>query len=254
MELRDKVAIVTGGTSGIGKAIAQRFVREGARVAVLGRSDDDGAQVQTELCALAAQHGAGDCFYVHADVAEEADVKAAIDAIRARWKHVDIVVNNAAMMKSTSLVDMAAEDWDKTMAVNLRGPFLLAKHAIPLLPKGGVILNISSVHATATDARSAAYSASKGGLEALTRAMSIECYDRQVRVNALRLGAVDTPMLWQNPEIKSGQEKIEPREVAKPGQVAEVALFMASPRSSFMTGAVIDVDGGRLALLASHSS
>ena len=254
MELRDKVVVVTGGTSGIGKAIAQRFVRAGASVAVLGRSDDDGGKVEAELCAVAQGAAAGDCLYVRADVAEEADVRAALDAINARWGHVDVVVNNAAVMKSTALVDMTAQDWDKTMAVNLRGPFLLAKYAIPSMPKGGVILNISSVHATATDAHSAAYSASKGGLEALTRAMSIECYDKQIRVNALRLGAVDTPMLWQNPEVKSGKEKIEPREVARPEQVADVALFLASPRASFITGAIVDVDGGRLAILASHSS
>lgn len=253
MELRDKVAVITGGTSGIGRAIARRFVREGSAVALFGRSDDDGREAESELCALASGSG-GDCLYVHADVSAEEEVRAALATVTQRWGHIDIVVNNAAVMKSCALVDMSAEDWDKLLAVNLRGPFLMAKYAIPSMPKGGVILNISSVHATATDAHSAAYSASKGGLESLTRAMSIECYDRQVRVNAMRLGAVDTPMLWQNPEVKSGQEKIEPREVARPEEVAEVALFLASGRSSFITGAIIDVDGGRLPLLASHSS
>lgn len=253
MELEGSVAIVTGGTAGIGKAIARRFVEEGAKVAILGRTQDEGKRVEAQLLAVGRQNGAGDCVFLRADVADSTQVRAAIADIKVRWNHVHIVVNNAAMMKTGPLVDMDEEDWDKTMAVNLRGPFLIAKYAIPLMPEGGAIINISSVHALATDEHSAAYSASKGGLETLTRALSLECYGRKIRVNALRLGAVDTDMLWDNPEVKSGGEKIDPDEVGTPREVAEAALFFASRRSSFVSGAILNVDGGRLPILGSHA-
>lgn len=253
MELHAKVAVVTGGASGIGKCIAQRFIEEGAAVAVLGHSDEEGLRAEAQLRTHAGNIGAGDCVYLHADVADSGQVRAAIEAVVQRWRHIDIVVNNAAIMKTGALLDMDEADWDKTLAINLRGPFLLAKYAIPVMPPHGAIINISSVHAIATDPHSAAYSASKGGLEALTRALALECYDRQIRVNALRLGAVDTGMLWDNPDVISGEEKIDRREVAKPEEVAHAALFLASARASFVSGAVLTVDGGRLPILCSHA-
>ncbi len=253
MELQDMVAVITGGTAGIGKAIAQRFVEEGAAVAILGRSDDDGKRVEAELRAIAKQQGVADCIYLHADVADGNQVRSAIAAVIDRWHQIHILINNAAVMKTGPLIDMDEADWDKTMSINLRAPFLLSKHAIPVMPPHGSIINISSVHAVATDENSAAYSASKGGLEALTRALALECYDKQIRVNALRLGAVDTGMLWDNPDVKSGEEKIDPKEVAKPRQIAEVVLFLASQRASFVSGAVLNVDGGRLPILGSHA-
>lgn len=253
MELLSRVAIVTGATSGVGKAIARRFVEEGAMVALIGRSDDTGRAAESELCALAQAQGAGGCLYVHADVGNGDEVRAACAAITARWPQVDILVNNAAVMKTVALVDMEEADWDQTIAVNLKGAFLMSKYALPVMREQGAIINISSVHAVATDPLSAAYSASKGGLEALTRAMSLECYPRHIRVNALRLGAVDTPMLWNNPQVKSGEEKIEPRDVGRPEDIAEAALFLATPRSSFISGTVLTIDGGRLSILASHS-
>jgi glucose 1-dehydrogenase len=253
MELRDKVAVVTGGTSGIGKAIARRFVAEGAAIAILGRSNEEGRRGEDELRAIARQNGAGDCLYLHADVADSQQVRAAIGVIVERWRHIDILVNDAAVMKTGKLVDMNEADWELTLGVNLRGPFLLSKYAIPAMPPGSAIISMSSVHAVATDANSAAYSASKGGLEALTRALALECHERGIRVNALRLGAVDTGMLWNNPEVKSGQEKLDPSEVAKPEQIAEVALFLVSGRAGFISGAVVTADGGRLPILCSHA-
>lgn len=254
MELQDRVAVVTGGTSGIGKAIAQRFVEEGASVALIGRADEEGARVEAALRETAGKHGIADCVYFHADVASAEQVRAAVAAIRDRWHQIHVLVNNAAIMKTGPLVDMREEDWDNTFAVNVRGPFLLAKYAIPWMPPRSAIVNISSVHAVATDAQSAAYSASKGGLEALTRALALECHARQIRVNALRLGAVDTGMLWENPAVESGQEKIAPDEVGTPDQIAEAALFLASGRASFISGAILNVDGGRLSILGSHAS
>ena len=250
MELQDRVAIVTGATSGIGKAIARRYMEEGARVALVGHSDDQGRKVEAEL----RQLGKGECVYVHADVADGAQVRAAVDAVTQRWQRVDLLVNNAAVMKAVQLVDMEEGDWDQTLAINLKGPFLFSKFSLTVMPQGSAIVNISSVHAVATDVATAAYSASKGGLEALTRALALECYPMQIRVNALRVGAVDTGMLWNNPRIISGEEKVDPRDVGKPEDIAEAALFLASPRARFISGAVLTIDGGRLPILGSHAS
>jgi NAD(P)-dependent dehydrogenase (short-subunit alcohol dehydrogenase family) len=253
MEMQDRVVIVSGGTAGIGQAIASKFVGEGARVAVLGRSDDDGRRVEAELRAIARSHAVAECVYLHADVADSAQVQAAVAAVIDRWHQIHVLVNNAAIMKTGDLLDMPEADWDQLMAINLKGPFLLSKYAIPAMPPQAAIINISSVHAIATDAHSTAYSASKGGLEAFTRALALECYPRKIRVNALRLGAVDSRMLWDNPEVKSGAEKIDPGEVASPEDIAEAALFLASSRARFVSGAVLTVDGGRLPILGSHA-
>lgn len=253
MELRDRVAVVTGGTAGIGQAIARRFVEEGARTAILGRDDDAGRKVEAALKALAGQLGAGECSYFHVDVGNSEQVRAAISELVKRWDAIDVLVNNAAVMATGPLVDMDEAEWDRTMSVNMRGPFLMAKYAIPHMPEHGAIINISSVHAVATDTHSTAYSASKGWLEAFTRGLALECYERRIRVNALRLGAVDTDMLWNNPQVKSGAEAIDKREVGDPAEVAEVALFLASPRSRFVSGTVLTADGGRLPILGSHA-
>jgi glucose 1-dehydrogenase len=252
MELQDRVALITGGTSGIGKAIARRFVEEGATVAMIGRSDEEGAKVELELQALARMHGVANCVYLHADVADATQIRSAVSAVIDRWHQVHILINNAAIMKTGPLTEMSEDDWDKTMAVNLRGPFLMAKYVIPAMPPRSAIINVSSVHAIATDAQSTAYSTSKGGLETFTKALSLECYSRQIRVNSLRLGAVDTEMLWENTAVKSGEEKVNRREVAKPADIAEAALFLGSRRADFVTGTVLTVDGGRLPILGSH--
>jgi NAD(P)-dependent dehydrogenase (short-subunit alcohol dehydrogenase family) len=147
---------------------------------------------------------------------------------------------------------MSEDDWDKTMAVNLRGPFLMAKYVIPAMPPRSAIINVSSVHAIATDAQSTAYSTNKGALETFTKALSLECYDSWIRVNALRLGAVDTEMLGENPAVESGEEKVNKREVAEPSDIAEAALFLASRHVDFVTGTVLTVDTGRLPILGSH--
>lgn len=248
MELRDRVAVITGGTAGIGAAVARRFVEEGARVAIIGRSDDAGRMLEAQLQALA-----GECRYFRADVGNGDEIRAAISGIVKQWQRIDVLVNNAAVMATGPLIDMDEAEWEQTVAVNMRGPFLMAKYAIPHMPHDSSIINISSVHAVATDTHSTAYSASKGWLEAFTRGLALECYERHIRVNALRLGAVDTDMLWNNPQVKSHAETINKREVGKPSEVAEATLFLASHRSSFVSGTVLTVDGGRLPILASHA-
>lgn len=252
MLLPDKVAVITGATAGIGAAAAYAFAEAGAKVAVIGRNDARGTAVQQQLQQIRTARGPGDAQYIRADVARAEDVKHAISVILARWGRIDILINNAAIMTHERVLDLTEAAWDDVIAINLRGAFLWSKYAIPHMAESSAIINVSSVHAIATDAGSAPYAASKGALEAFTRALSIECFERGIRVNALRLGSVDTEMLRQNPNVTSGTEEMSPREIAKPEEIARVMVFLSSPAAAFINGAVLDVDGGRLANLGGH--
>lgn len=245
MKLAGKVAIITGGTSGVGKATALRFVAEGARVIIVGRNVAHGEDTIAQLEASTPQSA----VFVAADVSKSVDVVAIVDAAVARWGRIDILVNNAATMTFTPILELSEDDWDHVLDVNLKAAFLLAKHAVPHMPSGGAIINVSSVHARATSAGVVPYAASKGGLEAFTRGLAVELKPRGVRVNAVRLGAVDTPMLWGNPNVQSGAEKIDRSQVGRPDDAAAALLFLATADAAFVTGAVLDVDGGRLASL-----
>lgn len=245
MRLDGKVALVTGAASGIGRATAERFVEAGAKVACVGRNAEDGAAIAGEI----GRRGPGEANFFQADLGFPEQLASAVQATVERWGRIDVLVSNAATMTFEPVIDLSQEAWDRVLAVNLRAAFLLAKHAIPHMPKGSAIVNVSSVHAQATTVGVAAYAASKGGLEAFTRALSIEVKPRGIRVNAVRLGAVDTPMLWSNPNVKSGAEKIDRSMVGSPGDIAAAILFLASPGAAFVTGSVLEVDGGRLARL-----
>ncbi|MFZ5656533.1 MAG: SDR family NAD(P)-dependent oxidoreductase [Pseudomonadota bacterium] len=249
MRLKDKVAIVTGSTSGIGRATVEVFVREGARVLVTGRNREEGALAQVHLRAAAQAQGAGDALFVAADLTAAAGAAEVVAAAVNRWGRIDVLVNNAAMMSHELVEALSDADWDRVMAVNLRSPFILARQCLAHMGEGAAIVNISSVHAVETMPGLAPYAASKGGLESLTRALAVELHDRKIRVNAARLGAVDTRMLWNNPNVASGLEQVDRTQVGTPEQVAEAILFLASEQSAFTTGAILNVDGGRLAVL-----
>jgi glucose 1-dehydrogenase len=244
MRFGDKVCLVTGGAAGIGRATAAMLAAEGARVLVVDRDGERGAATAGELSA-----GGGDARFHVADVGLPEDVAAAVGAAVSAWGRIDVLINNAAMMTFAPIVDVAAEDWDRLMAVNLRAAFLFCKHALPHMPGGGSIVNISSVHAHRTTANVVPYAASKAALEAFTRGLSIECEQRGVRVNALVPGSVDTPMLWTNPNVQSGEEKIGGF-VAKPEEVAAVICFLASQQASAINGSSLVVDGGLLRRLS----
>ena len=245
MKLAGKVAIITGATSGVGRATAARFVAEGARVVVVGRTANHGADTIAQLNASTPDSA----IFVAADVSRSADVVAIVTAAVARFGRIDILVNNAATMTFTPILDLSETEWDHVFDVNLKAAFLLAKHAVPHMASGGAVINVSSVHARATSAGVVPYAASKGGLEAFTRGLAVELDPRGIRVNAVRLGAIDTPMLWGNPNVVSGAEKIDHSKVGRPEDAAAAILFLTTADAAFVTGAVLEVDGGRLANL-----
>ncbi len=243
MRFKDKVCIVTGGGSGIGRAACERFAREGGRVVVVDIDADRGQETAAHI----TEHG-GEAIFAKADVGNPADVRAAIKAAVDKWKEIHVVVNDAAMMTFKPIVDLPDDDWDKVLGVNLRSVFLFCKYSVPHMPPGGAIVNISSVHAHETTRNVVPYAASKGGIEAFTRGFSEELAGRKIRINCVAPGAVDTPMLWNNPNIKSGAEKVEGA-IGKPEDIAAAICFLASDEARFVDGTTLVVDGGRLDIL-----
>jgi NAD(P)-dependent dehydrogenase (short-subunit alcohol dehydrogenase family) len=242
MRFKDKVCLVSGGGSGIGKATCLRLAREGGRVAVLDINDDGNETVQEITKA------GGEAVFVKTDVSNSSQVQAAVKAAVDKWGAVHVVVNDAAMMTFKPVVELPDEDWDKVLGVNLRSVFLFCKYAVPHMPRGGAIVNISSVHAHETTKNVVPYASSKGGMEAFTRGFSEELAPRKIRINCVAPGAVDTPMLWNNPNVKSGAEKIQGA-VGKPEDIAAAVCFLASDEARFITGTTLVADGGRLDIL-----
>ena len=166
----------------------------------------------------------------------------------AKWGRLDVIVNDAAMMTFSPLLDLSEDDWDKVMGVNLRSVFLFCKYGVPHMKEGSAIVNISSVHAHETTKNVVPYATSKGGMEAFTRGFSEELADRKIRINCVAPGAVNTPMLWDNPNVKSGAEKVEGA-VGEPADLAAAICFLAAEEARFVTGTTLVVDGGRLDIL-----
>lgn len=241
MALQGKVAIVTGAASGIGLATAQRLVADGAKVVL---ADLDAAK----MAAARAQLG-GDTLASVCDVGVEAQVQATVQLALERFGRLDIVVNNAGMMVFKPIEELTEEDWLRILRVDLLGAFFFTKHAFLNMPEGGAIVNMSSVHALATEALVAPYAAAKAALLSLTRSSAIEGRAKNIRVNAVIPGAVDTPMLWNNPNVKSGVEVIDKGDVGKPEDLAAAVAWLASSDAAFVCGTTLVVDGGRLARL-----
>ena len=236
-----RVAIVTGAASGIGAAIATRFAAEGGNVVVADlRQDAADAQAGKLQNAIA----------VACDVGQEDQVEACCKTAMDKWGRIDTIVNNAGMMLFKTLAEWTPDDWLRVLHVDLLGAAFFTKQAfLHYGDKGGSLVNIASVHAQATTANIAPYSAAKAALLSLTRTTSIEGRDKHIRANAILPGAIDTPMLWDNPNLKSGAETLDPKDVGKPADIAAAAAFLASDDAKFITGAALAVDGGRLAKL-----
>jgi NAD(P)-dependent dehydrogenase (short-subunit alcohol dehydrogenase family) len=216
---------------------------------------EGGSVVCADLNAQAAQataaeitNAGGQAIAVQVDVGDSAAVQAVIAQALATYGSLDVIVNDAGMMTFTPIVDLAEADYFKVITTNLGSVFFFCKYGTPHMPPGGAIVNISSVHAHETTANVVPYAASKGAIEAFTRGFSIEMESRKIRVNSVAPGAVDTPMLWNNPNIKNGTEKVEGA-IGEPADLAAAICFIASDEARFVNGTTLVVDGGRLDIL-----
>jgi NAD(P)-dependent dehydrogenase (short-subunit alcohol dehydrogenase family) len=239
MRLRDKSAIVTGGGSGIGRAIALAFAREGANVAIADVSINKAEKVKQEIVDLQRR-----TLAIYCDVSKEEDAKHLARRTVEELGAIDILVNSAGIAIRSPVVDMKVEDWDSTMAVNLRGPFLCAQAVLPYMMKqrSGKIINISSDSGKKGWATGSAYCASKFGVLGLTEALSKEVADEYgINVNAICPGLVDTQMARS--AIAEAGTELDWTKVIQPNDIANVAVFLASDESSAMFGASIDVFG-----------
>jgi glucose 1-dehydrogenase len=239
MDFDGKVCIVTGGSSGIGKATAQKFASAGAFVGVVGRNRERGEAVVLEMGSRA--------LFLEADVGFPEQIKSSIEEVLKRWGRVDILVNNAGMMIFDNVESLKAEDWDRVLKVNLYSVFYYSKYCLPHIV-GGAIINVSSVHAHESTADVSSYAASKAGIEAFTRALSLECKPSKVRVNCVAPGAINTEMLWNNPGVDK-EKNFNAESVGEPEDVANAICFLASDKARFIHGTTLVVDGGRLNIL-----
>ncbi|MGY6707711.1 MAG: SDR family NAD(P)-dependent oxidoreductase [Rhizobiaceae bacterium] len=253
MALDGKCAIVTGAASGIGYAIAERFLREGAKVMFADIDVQKGERAEEDLKKL------GDARFVKADVSRRLDahnlVAAAVDA----FGDIDILVNNAGIVHGAEFLDLKEEDFDRVIGINLKGSFLVgqavARYMVEKVEKGGpagVIVNMSSVNAVFAIANQVPYSISKGGVNQLTKVMALALAPHGIRVNAIGPGSIMTEMLASVNSDPAARNKILSRtpigRVGEPSEIASIAAFLASDDASYITGQTIYADGGRLPL------
>jgi NAD(P)-dependent dehydrogenase (short-subunit alcohol dehydrogenase family) len=249
MRLEKKVALITGGTSGIGEATALLFAREGAAVAITGRSEERGRKVvsQIEKCR-------GKAIFIPTDVRLADDCRRAVEETVRAYDRLDILFNNAGVFYAHNALDCSEEEWDLQIDINLKGAFLMSKYALPgmIAQGGGVIINNSSGWGIVGGDKAVAYCASKGGMVLMTKAMAIDHGRQGIRVNCICPGDVETPMLPQDAKLRgldwntylAGCANRPLGRIGTSEEIAKAALFLASDDSSFMTGATLVVDGG----------
>ena len=248
-----KVAIVTGGGKGIGRAISLAFAKTGARVLCADVDDASGQEVVE-----AATGAPGQVVYQHADVATSAACKGLVDQAVQLWGGLDIVINNVGIQPLNSYLpahELPEEMWDRIINVNLKSGFLMTKYAAPVLKErgGGVIINTASVQGLQSAKGISAYAASKGGMLSLTRQLALEYAADNIRVLAVNPGTIETPLALASTgndyeALRRGGAKQHPiGRIGKPEEIASVVLFLASDGASFMTGEFVNVDGGLMA-------
>jgi len=249
MRLEGKVAIITGGGSGIGRETAKLFSREGAKVVVADYKADAGMETVRII-----KDAGGDALFVEVDVSQSEQVKLMVDTAIDTYGGVSVLFNNAGVVYFGTILDTDEKTWERIISINLTGTYLCSKAVLPHMIKngGGSIINMtSSTGAHDAGANSAAYVTSKGGVALLTRAMAIDHAKNNVRVNAIAPGPTDTNMLRDNlteEELSSFVKNTIPMErLGRPEELAYAALFLASDEASFVTGAIIAVDGGQTA-------
>ena len=240
LSLRGRVALVTGAARGIGAATARAFAAAGARVALLDRE-------AKELAAVAAETG-GAAF--SADVTDAEAVRRAVDGVVARWGRLDVLVNNAGIVRDAALADVTEEDWSSTLDVNLRGTMVCARAAVPHMKAAGFgrILSATSIVARSGNYGQTAYAASKAGIIGLTRTWARELGPKGITANAVAPGFIDTGMVKSVPAKVMAEllARTPAGRMGRPDEVASVYLFLASDLASFINGAVVGVDGGLL--------
>ena len=243
--LADRVCIVTGGAQGIGEACARRFAREGARVVIADLSDDRGQALASELGAL----------FVHCDVGEKAQVDALVARTLQAHGRLDVLVNNAGIFKAADFLDITEEDFDAVLRVNLKGAFLMGQAAARAMASigAGAIVNMSSVNAVLAIPSIASYNVSKGGINQLTRVMALALVDKGIRVNAVAPGTIATELaaraVLTSEEAKARILSRTPmRRLGQPSEVADAVAWLASDAASYITGEIVVIDGGRMAL------
>jgi 3-oxoacyl-[acyl-carrier protein] reductase len=249
--LETKVAIVTGAASGIGRAIATAFAKEGAKVVV---ADVAGEEGRAAVEAIRGQGGEAAC--VRADVSEPSGVQDMVKCALGRYGRIDVLVNNAAYFgpgNRKPVVDTLVEEWDRAMAVNLRGPFLACQQVIPVMLTlgGGSVINISSIGGLEAFPGFAAYVVSKGGLIQLTKSIAVDYGGANIRANAICPGAIDTAGGTRVQDDRDRQLVLSMcpmRRTGAPADVAWAAVYLASDEASYVNGAVLVVDGGRTAV------
>lgn len=252
MRLKDRVALITGGTSGIGTATAIRFAKEGAKVVITGRDAERGEQVVEEIVA-----NGGEAMFVQSNVCLADDCRDAVDRTLERFGKIDVLFNNAGVFHPKTIPDCTEEEWDETIDSSLKGAFLMSKFALPsMIERGsGSIIHTSSGWGILGGDKAAAYCAAKGGLIIMAKAMAIDHGPDGIRVNCVCPGDVLTPMLHDDAE-KRGMDWDDyaagggDRPLGRIGTVDEIAdavLFLASDESSFVTGESLVVDGGGVA-------
>jgi NAD(P)-dependent dehydrogenase (short-subunit alcohol dehydrogenase family) len=249
MRLQDKVALITGGTSGIGEATASLFAKEGAKIAITGRNETRGNAVTEQI----TKNG-GHAVFIPSDVRKSCDCLLAVDEILRAFGHIDILFNNAGVFYPHTTLDCPEEEWDEQIDINLKGTFLMSKAVLPHMIQrlSGVIINNSSGWGIVGGDAAVAYCASKGGVVLLTKAMAIDHGRQGIRVNCICPGDVDTPMLPEDARMRGMKwedylASCANRPLGRIGtadEIAKAALFLASDDSSFMTGAALVVDGG----------
>jgi len=252
MRLKGKIALITGGTSGIGRATAERFAGEGAAVALTGRNQASGQQVVDAI-----KSNGGKALFIQSDVRFAKDCRNAVDQTLERFGRIDILFNNAGVFHPRSVIECTEEEWDETIDSSLKGAFLMSKFVLPSMIEngGGSIIHTSSGWGILGGDKAAAYCAAKGGLVVMAKAMAIDHGPDGVRVNCVCPGDVLTPMLHED-AAKRGMswddyaEGAAGRPLGRIGKVEEIAdavLFLASDESSFITGDSLVVDGGGVA-------
>jgi len=252
MKLDGKVALITGGNSGIGRATASLFAREGAAVVLTGRNQERG-----ELVARAIRDDGGEALFIRSDVRIAEDCRRAVEETLERFGRIDVLFNNAGVYHPKTVPDCTEEEWDETIDSSLKGAFLMSKYALPSMIEGGggSIIHNSSGWGILGGDRAAAYCAAKGGLVVMAKAMAIDHGPDGIRVNCVCPGDVETPMLPDDAEKRgmawedylAGATDRPLGRIGTAEEIARAVLFLASDDSSFVTGTALVVDGGGVA-------